>query len=274
MTLMSKKNSKICQLYFNFIRIENQLHLYLENGEIPTTKNQLGGDLTKLRDPLVPENFEIFLSNTASLNEQNYVSIACLPEFSKEQNRCLLIAISEISPLGIAHNTQYQKLIIYGGSFNPLHVGHIECIRQGLKIGNVVVVPDHNPQKELEKIDLYSVVKKIAEKLPHKNLHFYLKFALCAVPNPTVNWLPQINCEQKYLLIGDDSFYNIHSWVDFANLITSLKGIYIVPRICNEVAFGKTRELLLEIKPDLEIVALETHKHQSTSSTKLRDDPQ
>jgi len=271
---MSKKNSKTCQLYFNFIRIENQLHLYLDNGKIPTTNDQLTGDFIKLDDTLIPENFEIFLSNATNSNKRNYISMADLPEFSKEINKCLLIAISEISPIGIAHNTQFQKLIFYGGSFNPLHVGHIECIRQGLEKGCVVVVPDHNPQKELEMIDLRSVVKKIAEKLPHNNLHFYLKFALCGEPNPTVKWVPQIHCEQKYLLIGDDSFYNIHSWVDFANLITSLKGIYIVPRICNEVAFRKTKELLLEIKPDLEIIGLVAHEHQSSSSTKLREDPQ
>ena len=44
-----------------------------------------------------------------------------------------------------------EELIFFGGSFNPWHAGHSNCLRLMDPHKTIIVVPDHNPFKELVK---------------------------------------------------------------------------------------------------------------------------
>lgn len=120
---------------------------------------------------------------------------------------------------------------LYFGSFNPIHIGHMivaNHIVENTDIDKVwFVVSPHNPLKEahslLNEYDrLHLVELAIQDNLKFRasNVEFHLP-----KPSYTIDTLTYLvekfPLEKFSIIIGSDSFQNIHRWKNFEQLVAN-----------------------------------------------------
>jgi len=164
----------------------------------------------------------------------------------------------------------------YGGSFNPWHRGHEECLRLCPE-KNIMIILDTNPHKDLQnQTEFFKEYLHIKEKLTElgekigKNLMTYPGFFGAAKGNPTVSWLLDLPLKEKKLLIGDDNFTSIHKWKDYQKLLQALHTLYVVPRLGNQTELKTKKTDFSKTYSNLTIEVLANHQFQDLSSSKLR----
>jgi ADP-ribose pyrophosphatase YjhB (NUDIX family)/nicotinic acid mononucleotide adenylyltransferase len=162
--------------------------------------------------------------------------------------------------------------VFYGGSFNPWHEGHSECIKQLEERGkSLTIIPDSNPLKPLREGECFwKQYKQIAfffEKTAH---NVFPGFLGLEKPNPTAYWISQLERRVRFVF-GDDNLFLIEKWVDFSLFLNSLEELYIVPRNHSKSEIEKkVGELSNEFK-QTKFTILHNHDYQHLSSTKLRN---
>lgn len=165
-----------------------------------------------------------------------------------------------------------DKLVFFPGSFNPWHLGHLECLK-GCPKGPIVIIPDRNPWKEVSDINPWEEVleiKKNIEECKRDDIFIYPGFLALKEKNLTSRWLPEVNVAQKWLLMGDDLFLGLHRWHDIESILKSLQGLYVCPRGANKTELQIQMKSLHELA-NIEVVFLENHAYEEVSSTKLRN---
>ncbi len=173
-----------------------------------------------------------------------------------------------------------MKLGIYGGTFNPIHLGHLHILREfirRLSLNRVLLIPAHTP--------------------PHKQAHALAsgedRTAMCALAAREITEAPvevselelrregksytadtlevlkaQFPADELYLLMGEDMFLTIDHWYR-PEAIFSLAVVCASPR--SEAGFQK----LVEKKRELErqfgaSCRVENIPHFPASSTEIR----
>lgn len=169
----------------------------------------------------------------------------------------------------------HHTICFYGGSFNPIHEGHIECLRQ-LKqhfpdIPSISFA-DNNPFKDNKYISCYwKYFKELHKKLENLTILFP-GFTGMESKNPSILWIEQLALNYPkmriQLLMGDDSFRSINNWIRYSELISKIDTIYVVPRTNDEIVTNI--ELCKKINPSLNILKLNSHPFQNLSSTAER----
>lgn len=134
------------------------------------------------------------------------------------------------------------KTGIYGGSFDPLHNGHISLARQALqKIGLDevwLIVSPHNPLKKQEnltddhlRLEMARLALEDEPQLVVSDYEFHL-------PRPSYMWntLEQIQQDEPqrelYLLIGEDNWENFDQWYRHEDILKKYH-IVVYPRETN-----------------------------------------
>lgn len=167
-------------------------------------------------------------------------------------------------------------ITFYGGSFNPWHEGHRECIIQCLRESfpeEVLVVPDHNPWKKGEERELpYKQFLDLCLSLKDENVSIYPGFlGRGESKNPTINWLPSVTVLKKSLLLGADNFEKFCQWGKYEKLVTELQKIYVLPRLISEEKLKRVESVLLKKNKTLEVIYLGPHPFEAISSRKIRE---
>ena len=162
-----------------------------------------------------------------------------------------------------------DSVTFFGGSFNPIHLGHLECIKLCPE-KNILMVLDRNPQKDLRNLDLKNELQLIVNRLQNLNVSLYPGFWLKSEKNPTNVWIQKVMAQEKNLLMGDDSFINFFSWQKPEVILMNLKKIYVVPRNHQLHQLMIVKEQCEQINPQIEVVFLSNHLYQHLSSTELR----
>ena|ERR1044072_3397106 len=118
---------------------------------------------------------------------------------------------------------------LYFGSFNPIHTGHLIIANHIIAHTDIdkvwFVVSPHNPLKEahslLNEYDRLHLVNLAIENNPKfraSNVEFHLP-----KPSYTIDTLTYLTekfpLEQFSIIMGSDSFQNIHRWKNFEQLI-------------------------------------------------------
>ena len=164
-----------------------------------------------------------------------------------------------------------ESIIFFGGSFNPWHQGHLECIRQVEKNGLVVVVPDNNPQKKHKQNGCsWQSYKTLVNQLQAKNICVYPGYIGMEGQNPTASWLSYVKTTKRSMVIGADSFVGLSKWIDAEQLVTSLDVLYIVPRNENEQKIEEYKKWLNRVAPKIELQFLKSHEFEHISSSNIR----
>lgn len=118
---------------------------------------------------------------------------------------------------------------LFFGSFNPIHTGHLIVANHIVEHSNIdklwFVVSPHNPLKDshslLNEYDRLHLVRLAIEdnlKFRASNIEFQL-----AKPSYTVDTLTYLSekfpLERFSIIMGSDSFQNIHRWKNFEFLV-------------------------------------------------------
>lgn len=178
-----------------------------------------------------------------------------------------------IQSQGLSEN---EELIFFGGSFNPWHEGHSECLRLLQNKMPVIVIPDHNPYKELipDKDLNLDQLRAIISSL-RTNTFLYEGFYNKNTKNPTTYWIKdlkqKIPTTKLSLLMGFDTFNALEKWIDAKELINNLSFLYIASRLENEEHRQKQIDVIKNINPNIVINFLGKHNYEELSSTKLRE---
>ncbi len=158
-----------------------------------------------------------------------------------------------------------KSATFYGGSFNPWHEGHSECVRQYLEIdSDLIIIPDNNPWKESQRLKNLDELLAISKATDRKCI-IYPEFWLHDKKNPTCEWLTRVGIVNKRLLMGDDTFSSFYKWQDVEKVIAEIDKIYVIPR--SEGSSVKTLELL---DKRVDVIDLHSHKFMDLSSTNIR----
>jgi nicotinate-nucleotide adenylyltransferase len=174
------------------------------------------------------------------------------------------------------HLSDQKELVFFGGSFNPWHEGHSECLRLLQTDIPVIVIPDHNPYKELI-TDKDLNLDKLRDKISglRKNTYLYTGFFDKNTKNPTAYWIKDLKQSlpqtKLSLLMGFDTFNALEKWIDAKELINNLSSLYIASRLENEEHRHKQIDVIHRINSNLLINFLGKHKYEDLSSTQIRE---
>ena len=131
------------------------------------------------------------------------------------------------------HNLNNKKIAIYGGSFNPIHIGHLllaEWTREQLKLDKIVFIPSLIPPHKLNnKITEAHHRFKMVELAIQQNAHFsvsnfeieknQISFSINTILYFREHF--QISEKQLYFLIGCDSLIDFPKWRDPDTILNS-----------------------------------------------------
>lgn len=124
---------------------------------------------------------------------------------------------------------------LYFGSFNPVHIGHLivaNHIVENTDIDKVwFVLSPHNPLKdshtllnEYDRLHLVNLAIEDNHKFRASNVEFHLP-----KPSFTIDTLTYLTekfpLEQFSVIMGSDSFQNIHRWKNYEQLLAKYKVI-------------------------------------------------
>jgi nicotinate-nucleotide adenylyltransferase len=153
---------------------------------------------------------------------------------------------------------------LYFGSFNPIHVGHLIIANHILNHSDIdmvwFVLSPHNPLKdshsllnEYDRLHLVELAIKDNPKFRASNVEFRL-------PKPayTIDTLTYLRekfpLEQFYVIMGSDSFQNIHRWKNYELLLAQYP-VIVYRRPGFEVELPKEGNVQVLDAPMLDISA-------------------
>ena len=135
-----------------------------------------------------------------------------------------------------------KRLGLMGGTFNPIHIGHLrmaEEFAERYQLDQVLLVPCalpvHRDTPKVSAADRYQMVQLccgMSEKLSACDIE--LNAAELGQPNYTVNTLEQLTTilprdAQLFFLMGTDAYRHLHDWMN-PQRITELAQLVVVNR--------------------------------------------
>jgi nicotinate-nucleotide adenylyltransferase len=147
---------------------------------------------------------------------------------------------------------------ILGGSFNPIHFGHLrgaEEIRQRFALGKILFVPTYvPPHKPKESVLDYHHRKNMTGLAISNNPDFVLEDIEEHLPTPSYSYRTIQALIQKYgsdidfyFILGEDDFSNINTWKS-PSTIFLLCDVVVIPR--HNVAKNLLQLLPVDLKSE------------------------
>jgi nicotinate-nucleotide adenylyltransferase len=151
------------------------------------------------------------------------------------------------------------NIAIFGGSFDPVHIGHEKIINELSKINYInklIVVPTYlNPFKKkylLKPTDRFEILKHMYDVNPDILISDFEINRQKSTPSIiTVEYYKKLYKPKKiFLIIGSDNLKNIHLWNEFEKL-NSLVEFIVVNRdgyeVKNDIIQFKTIQMNINI---------------------------
>lgn len=168
-----------------------------------------------------------------------------------------------------------EEAIFFGGSFNPWHQGHKECLKLCPFPERTIVIPDHNPQKNFQPAVSAKSLESLRSDTEGLCFGIYDGFMEMNHSNPTFYWVEFLHQNRPALklslLLGADSFMNLQTWVEAEALLKLLTHLYVVPRLTDLDQLRAMKNELEKINHNLKISLLSSHQYEHLSSTEVRD---
>lgn len=142
-----------------------------------------------------------------------------------------------------------ELVAIYGGTFDPFHMGHVYCIQNILektKIEKVFVVPAYqNPLKEFvdgptpqQRVDMVKTGLQDYDDVVEVDEQEISRGGKSFTIDTIKSYLKEYRAEQLHLVVGLDEFYQLHKWKNFSELLESCNFL-VVSRPGNLLPFSK-----------------------------------
>lgn len=126
-------------------------------------------------------------------------------------------------------NISKQKIAMYGGSFNPVHTGHIQLAEyfvSELELDKLLLIPDSKPPHKNDKEMIsenhrYNMCMLASENV--KNIQVSDIEIKRQGKSYTVDTLRQLGNiyknTQLYLIMGADMFITLHTWKEYREIL-------------------------------------------------------
>lgn len=121
-----------------------------------------------------------------------------------------------------------KKIGIFGGTFDPVHIGHIECIKHILNntiLDQIIIIPAANPPHKLNnKISPLKHRIKMLE-LAFRNIKNVVVSNEESGDKPNYTVLTMRKMKKQYpdshlfFILGTDNLKTIHTWKDYKSFI-------------------------------------------------------
>ena len=179
-----------------------------------------------------------------------------------------------------------MRIGVYGGTFNPPHLGHIAAARavfETLKLDKLLLIPDRqpphkplpedspSPEQRLELTRLAGEQLGLGDRVETLDLELRR-----SGPSYTADTLRAVHerypDDELWLLMGTDMFLTLHTWHE-PEQILALAGIAAFSRSQEdtEELFSRQRERLYRTYPSARIFTLSVPGMVEISSTQLRE---
>ena len=179
-----------------------------------------------------------------------------------------------------------MRIGVYGGTFNPPHLGHIAAARavfETLKLDRLLLIPDRqpphkplpegspSPEQRLELTRLAGEQLGLGDRVETLDLELHR-----SGPSYTADTLRAVHerypDDELWLLMGTDMFLTLHTWHE-PEQILALAGIAAFSRSQEdtEELFSRQRERLYRTYPSARIFTLGVPGMVEISSTQLRE---
>lgn len=130
-------------------------------------------------------------------------------------------------------------IAMYGGSFNPIHIGHIqlaEYFLNTLSLDKLLIIPDAKPPHKSDKAMISAYHRFNMCKLAVNNIN-NIEVSDIEIKRKgksyTIDTLRQLNViylnAQLFLIMGADMFLSLHTWKNFEEIFSRVI-ICAVPR--------------------------------------------
>lgn len=166
-----------------------------------------------------------------------------------------------------------MAIAIYGGSFNPVHFGHFEIVRQvnlQFTVSKIIVVPVYkNPLKE----NLPSIPETVRLKMLAETFSEFKKVEISSYElnkrktSYTYNTLEHFRelypQHQFYLILGEDAFASFHLWANADKIL----------KLCTLLLFkrqGMTSPIPEQLKKQLDHIQWVDAEIPMVSATEIR----
>ena len=179
-----------------------------------------------------------------------------------------------------------MRIGVYGGTFNPPHLGHIAAARavfETLKLDRLLLIPDRqpphkplpedspSPEQRLELTRLAGEQLGLGDRVETLDLELHR-----SGPSYTADTLRAVHerypDDELWLLMGTDMFLTLHTWHE-PEQILALAGIAAFSRSQEdtEELFSRQQERLYRTYPSARIFTLSVPGMVEISSTQLRE---
>ena len=165
---------------------------------------------------------------------------------------------------------------LFGGSFDPPHLGHLEIIKKALKLGEVdrvLVIPTYlNPFKSSFNVEPQKRLIWTKEAFNLKNVEvssFEIEQNRAVYTIESFNYLKK-ELNIKYIIIGADNLKSITKWNNFEQLNSKICWI-VATREAQDLDLSSLREyILLNISVDVSSTEIREGKKLEFLSKKIK----
>ena len=169
-----------------------------------------------------------------------------------------------------------MRIGIYGGTFNPVHIGHMhvaDTAARDLCLDKVFFVPSKNPYtKPYDEIESFFVRQMMVFLAVSDDDRFCVGMDYSESNKPTYTYQTVERYRIKYpkdtiyLIVGEDAFVDIKTWKNYLEIFKYIDGIYVYRR-------GKGIRPLVELQAMYHVKELYCNRSEDTidiSSSMIR----
>lgn len=140
------------------------------------------------------------------------------------------------------------SIVLFGGSFDPFHYGHLHALKRVVSlpfVDTIVIMPTfQSPHKAATSVvadHRFAMLSLLQDEWPQSFYHpvtyevsdYELSLGRVTWTYDTVLYLKTVYVNQPvYVLLGSDSFFNLHSWKRCSDLVASCS--FVVVKRCDE----------------------------------------
>lgn len=171
-----------------------------------------------------------------------------------------------------------MRIGIYGGTFNPIHIGHLhiaDAAATTLNLDVVYFIPAENPymKDQTELLPYWRRATMVRTAIEDDERFEFRDDDVTNNLTPSYMYLTvqnikeeQFSSDELFLIMGEDSYLQFKDWYKVDTIIENINGIYVYRRD-NSLW---TNEQLVAMYPTLQIIVTKPEDNIHISSTIIR----
>lgn len=170
-----------------------------------------------------------------------------------------------------------MKTGIFGGTFDPVHIGHIRMAEYALSefsLDKVIFVPNGNPpHKKGAAVELFShraaMLKAAVGESERFEVSDYEGRADYSYSLDTMRHFRSVCRGEVYFIIGADSLFTIDKWHEYKKLLSENKFIVFLRNTSDRAAFDERAEMCRKYGAQIMVAKMPEIDVSSTALRKM-----